>query len=605
MSSPLGPPRDVAAEPTGGRAAWLALDPDPVLTFLHAPARARSRPSAVLLCPPFGWDEMSAHRALRAWADALASAGFPAARFDLPATGDSGGSPRDPARLETWTDTVGSVAAWLRDATGVARVTTVGIGLGGLLACRALSSGAPIDDLILWAVPARGRTLLRELRAYAGVVAARYPPDTRPETLPEGDLEAIGFRLSAETVQAIDAVQLTTLPAAPQAGRRMLLLGRDGLPIDRRLVAASEQARAEVTVDDGGDYDDLVAHPQEGRRPAATIARTIAWLEQAPARPAARRLQTGSGRPGSCADSITIRHGEHAVRETVLRLDDGAFGVLTEPVGRDRAQICGVWLNGGALHHIGPNRAWVEVARRWAIRGVPSVRVDLHGIGESSGEDRRLLTNPSLYDPERTRETLAILDQLRGLGLPDRFVLGGLCSGAYWALHAALADARVAGALMINLYAFVWTPDLVAERDTGQSLSALQGRAWRRVLRRQLTREQVLDAIRSVSPARLRAGAGHPVERAQAAEIERSLDRLREQETHALLLFSRGEGLHDQLERQGMLAEAGRWPNLVCEEIPTRDHMFRALWLQRHVHASLDRALERVLDRELDHAADR
>jgi hypothetical protein len=260
--------------------------------------------------------------------------------------------------------------------------------------------------------------------------------------------------------------------------------------------------------------------------------------------------------------------------------------------------VCAVWLNGGALHHIGPNRAWVEVARRWARRGVPSLRVDLHGIGEAPGEGPELLSNPSLYDPARTSQTVAILDRLAALGLPDRFILGGLCSGAYWALHAALADTRVSGAFMINLYGFFWSDELVAERDTRQSLSALQGRGWQRLMRRQLTREQIVTAIRSLSPTRLRAGAGHPVERAQAVEIERALDRLREQQTHAVLLFSQGEGLYDQLARQGVLNQANRWPNLVWEELPTRDHMFRAIWLQRHVHASLDRALERVLVHE-------
>jgi hypothetical protein len=47
--------------------------------------------------------------------------------------------------------------------------------------------------------------------------------------------------------------------------------------------------------------------------------------------------------------------------------------------------------------------------------------------------------------------------------------------------------------------------------------------------------------------------------------------------------------------RQGALDQLERWPNLTVERIPSTDHMFRALWLQRHVHESMDRGLDRVL----------
>jgi hypothetical protein len=205
------------------------------------------------------------------------------------------------------------------------------------------------------------------------------------------------------------------------------------------------------------------------------------------------------------------------------------------------------------------------------------------------------LSNPRLYTPERTRQTLAILDQLAARGLPGRFVLGGLCSGAYWSLHAALADRRVAATMLINLYAFFWSEALVGERDTAESLEALRGSGWRRLGRRDVTLTELGAAIRSIHPARLRASAGHPVERAQSADIERALDTLRNRRTETLLLLSSGEGLHDQLRRQGVLDGLDRWPNLTVQAIPSTDHMFRALWLQRIVHEALDGALGRVL----------
>ena len=55
-----------------------------MLAFLHLPPESARRTTAVLLCAPFGWADTCAHRGLRAWAIALAQAGYPALRFDLP-----------------------------------------------------------------------------------------------------------------------------------------------------------------------------------------------------------------------------------------------------------------------------------------------------------------------------------------------------------------------------------------------------------------------------------------------------------------------------------------------------------------------------------------
>jgi hypothetical protein len=126
-------------------------------------------------------------------------------------------------------------------------------------------------------------------------------------------------------------------------------------------------------------------------------------------------------------------------------------------------------------------------------------------------------------------------------------------------------------------------------------MAALRGRAWREVARNGVSLERVRTVATKLHPARLRAGAGRPAERSQSEAIELALDQLRDQGTETLLLFSHGEALHDQLRRQGVLDRLERWPNLTVETIPSRNHMFRALWLQRLVHESLDRGVERVV----------
>jgi alpha-beta hydrolase superfamily lysophospholipase len=581
----------------------LALASEPVLGFLHRPTIEAPGATAVMLCPPFGWDEMCSYRSRRTWAQTLARAGHPTVRFSLPGSGDSGGSPRDPGQLERWSSAVAEVAAWLREDTQCARVVVIGIGLGGLVACKSVADGAPIDDLILWSVPARGRALLREIRVQASMIAARYPADAEgsPE-LPNGDLEAVGFLLTAQTAHALGELALTELALPEPRQRRVLLLGRDRLGVDKRLRAYFEATGADVTVADGSGYAAMMGHPQQAKTPVETIAKTVSWLARpADATPSVLRARTAAAVPVRPAGSIELAMGGGRIRETPVRFPVGPgklFGVLSEPVDRRPADVCAVLLNAGALRHTGPSRIWVELARRWATMGVPALRVDLDGIGDSDGDQGQAVADAGLYTPERTEHTLAVIDQLQSRGLPNRYVLLGHCSGAYWALHAALADERVVGALMINLYSLYWSEALVAEREPGAALSLLRSEGWRRLARRDVSADKLRQAILSVRPGRIRLGARGSVERAQIDPVNAAFDRLRDQGTEALLLLGQDEPLHRQLARYGHLDSLARWPNLRVERIPSRDHMFRALWLQSHVHDQLDRALERVLARQ-------
>lgn len=577
-----------------GKPFCLRLEPDPVLAVLHMPVLSTRQRTAVLFAPPFGWEEMCSFRARRRWAQSLAEAGFPSARIDLPGTGDSGGSPRDNDRLEAWSNAVSGAAQWLRDVTGAGRLVVIGIGMGGLVACQAIATRGPIDDLILWGVAARGRLILRELRAYAGVVAARYPADSQPDSLPEGALDVTGFLVSRETAAAIESVDITKLALPRAAERRVMLIGRDALGVDRKLCQHFTQAGVELTVVDATDYSALMAHPQEALAPATSIRRSIEWLRAGEARAEPRRQPVESA---VARDRMEMSWEGTPIVETPIsfRIGQGrCWGILSEAASGDRAPICAVLLNAGALRRIGPNRGWVELARRWAARGVPTVRIDFEGIGDSDGDERRYINNAGLYAPDMTDETIALLRELAARGLSEQFVLAGLCSGAYWALHAALADSGVAAAFLINLYAFHWSSELVAERDRRATVTALKGGLVKRILRRGVTAEQARRALRGIQ-GRVRSPRRGSAEAAQATKVGRTLDKLRDRGTHVLFMFSEGEPLYDQFEREGRIDHLQQWPNVSLEQIPSRDHMSRAIWLQSHVHDSLDAALDRVL----------
>src|SRR5579884_4043143 len=367
------------------QAIYLDAGPDHVYAVLHPPAAQATRDTAVVLCPPFGWDEVCSYRPRRDWAQLLAQDGYPALRVSLPSTGDSGGSPHDPDRLGAWTAAIDHAARWLLENTTATRVAAIGIELGGLVAYRAAACGAPVEELVLWGTPARGKALVRQLRALSKLESARFFEGLEPPPPPpEGEIQAGGFVLAAETRQALDALDLTALHLPAGSPQRALLLHRDSIPAEADLSAALRRAGTAVSVAEGPGYADMTVHPQRGQAPLAVIDHVTRWLDETSA-PAGPMPERSLGREASV--ELACPHGR--VRETVVAIEQEfgeLAGVLSEPLGPGAGGLCLVLLNAGAIRRMGPNRMWVELARRWAARGVPSLRVDMEGLGDSDGD---------------------------------------------------------------------------------------------------------------------------------------------------------------------------------------------------------------------------
>jgi alpha-beta hydrolase superfamily lysophospholipase len=569
---------------------------------------------AVLLCPPFGWEAMCAHRHLGDWAAALARAGFPTLRFDLPGTGDSAGGPYDPDRLAAWTAGVADAAAWLREQTACARVAAVGIGLGGLLAVRAASIGAPIDDLALWSVPARGRRYARELKAFAGLEIAAALPARAAADADDGTLTVAGYALSAATLADLEAVDLTAMALAEHPGgpRRALLLERDGRGPDDALVAALETAGATVQTAPGPGYERmLMLEPQDSRPAWETLGTVRAWLEATPddggppAAPAApaRRLP---------APVLAVDVGGTAIRETPLVVEHafGApIGVVAQPArSKDPADVCLVFLNAGPQRRIGPNRMWVEQARRWAARGVPSARIDLAGIGDADGDGTRFDDVLSFYDAAYVEQVSRVLDALVARRVGRRFVTVGLCVGGWWAQQALLADDRVVCALAVNSGGLVF--------DGGWGRTAFEARVlvrkalhpltWLRVVRGQTsfhiharTLRRLIAGMLHTTLRRLRrrrpATANTTVPAPPPDPVDDLFARVAAAGKRLDLIFAGEERVHAALVADGQIERLSRWPGVTVHHVPVAAdvHTLRPRWLQREVHALMDATIER------------
>ena len=146
-------------------------------------------------------------------------------------------------------------------------------------------------------------------------------------------------------------------------------------------------------------------------------------------------------------------------------------------------------LSAGITHRVGPNRLHVSLARALAHRGFPTLRFDLSGVGESE-----TATDQDSYEVRTDREVGEALNVLAARAPADRFVLVGLCSGADNSLRAALRDTRVAGAVLIEGYAFGSQGYLIDY----YSRRLIRPETWRRLIHGRISIRDVVAGISGI-----------------------------------------------------------------------------------------------------------
>ncbi len=158
---------------------------------------------------------------------------------------------------------------------------------------------------------------------------------------------------------------------------------------------------------------------------------------------------------------------------------DHLVGVYQPERTPQRQSFAVVILTAGMLPSSGPFRLHVDLATALAEQGVPSLRFDLSGIGES------LAVGSEGTSLERAAaEISAAIDYLQQYQQIHQVALFGLCSGADDALFAALQDDRISGLFAIDGCGYR-TPQFYLHRLLQNYLPKLTSyRAWSSRLQR-------------------------------------------------------------------------------------------------------------------------
>lgn len=388
----------------------------------------------VVIVGAHGHEDLCSRVTFRELASGLARSGLPTLRLDPRDTGDAADLAPDADRIGAWVEDTKGAVGWLREVLGVEEVVLVGFRIGALIAARAAIELGGVDHLVLMAPPASGRAHRRELSILAKLV------DGPGGALDDGSVEIAGFRLDAATLKRLEAIDLTALPG--RTAPVVTLVGEGGAAALGRIAEALTARGARVECLPFPGYARMMCDPTASEPALETVAALVPHL--------AAGVEAFSA---STALEATPPIAGDGFLEDRFVFGDGLAGVLTRPAVPHGSGRSAIWLNSGRNHHIGWARQAVDLSRRLARSGVSVLRIDLAGIGDSPPHAHTPAT--ALYHDVGRADVTAAIEEMARRGFARPWLIGA-CSGAYQVFHAAVADPRVAGIVVVNQLCFVW-----------------------------------------------------------------------------------------------------------------------------------------------------
>lgn len=386
---------------------WFGREGAETLGFMHVPeggARA-----GVVICPPLGYEQFNAYRAMRYLGQELEACGIAAIRFDYAGEGDAVGEPGRPDAVDRWLGSIADATALLREA-GVQQIALLGLSSGALLAAEvARRDGA--DALVLWDPAFSGRRFLRRQRTLSDLVVAPEAAGANPvlsTTLHDEVAHWIAAqRIDEGTLAGIDA---PVLVLARDSAAQVPALGDRA---DVRRVAGQEELL---------DVSSAVA-----AIPVPVVETIVDWLDAA--FPAGRRPVRLT--PRTEVEVGRTPDGDRIVERLSRRTAERLFAIETVAVdgGGQRGTV--LLQPAAAEHRVSAGRFQVRIARDLAARGFRAIRFDRRLTGDSTvvvpGEQNLVLTEAWVEDAE------ALVEELR----EPRLALVGICAGAWSSARVA------------------------------------------------------------------------------------------------------------------------------------------------------------------------
>jgi hypothetical protein len=408
--------------------------------------------------------------------------------------------------------------------------------------------------------------------------------------------ESAGFALTAATRTELNGIDLMKAPVTP---RQVLVIDREELPGSQPWVEHLRADGIEVDYQQLGGYPEMMLDAHEARVPETMVASSMAWLaahQSAPADPEHANPRAADPTVAAVfADSGFVTGAQ--IRETAGFLDQSRtlFGIITEPARRPaEAAPLILLLNSGAVHHIGPNRLYVAIARQWAAKGAIVVRMDISGLGDSMA--RAGAPENEVYTPHASRDLATAIESIRARYAVSGCHAIGLCSGAYHGFKSAVSGIPLDSVIAINPLTFDWRPGMsvaypehrIAADALRYRRTALQLSAWKKLLTGKVDLGELSQVVmrRFISVARnqLRDFARR-LRIPLANDLGTELRQLRRQQTDLIFVFAVGDPGLELLRGGGgsVVTRLQRRGALRIETVEGADHTFTPYWSRQRL----------------------
>ena len=458
---------------------------------------AESAGRALVLAEPFGEEKKCAYRLLVRLARACAAAGWPVLRVDVSGTGESGGL-HEEATLEAWREDMGAAVRTVLNLPGVTGWCALGARFGSLLAAESAVEHEA-NALILLEPLLSGDDFLNDLerrQKIKDMMGGNRDAESAGECWQRGETADFGgFAVGsafAEQVRELRLVEaLGKLPEDTSLHIRRVS-GSTKLPPAWKPLEKAAISSA------GGSFEIVRDKPFWGQLEyyeSDTVIDSVLQILVGLATTHADSAEHPAAMESAFASEACVMP---EVLESPVSLEvEGAMvaGILSRPRESVSGSVGVVFVHGWSGNRSGPHGILTEFARRCATDGVPSLRFDFRGRGESAGEGLES-TLPSMAD-----DLLAAASLFAETAGVRRIVYVGMCSGGNVAIGSLKRLPLAEGLFLLSVYPFsdgdAFARDVHRTRHYASVYlrKALHGDTWRRLFQGDVSVRGVMNVL--------------------------------------------------------------------------------------------------------------